>query len=129
MKRKFSNNLICKAIDFARAAREELGDALGDEHIERMFDAFDPSLRRQIFMEMLSGHSGGVMRVRLVDSNNRNKIGAIKAIRSVARLGLKEAKDVADSADLSIGVIEGNWSSEHYNQLKRELANTGYDLV
>jgi hypothetical protein len=129
MKRKFSNNLIWRAIDFARAAREELGDALGDEHIERMFDAFDPSLRRQIFMEMLMGHSGGVMRLKLVDPNNRKKIEAIKAIRSVTYFGLKEAKDVVEAADQHIGIIDGNWSTNQYNELKRELDNTGYELV
>jgi tryptophan synthase alpha subunit len=129
MKRKFSQNLIWKAMDFVRAAKEELGDELGDERIERMFDAFDPSLQRQIFMEMLMGHTGGVMRVKPVWSDGRQKIAAIKAIRSVTRFGLREAKDVADAADQSVGIIEGNWSSEHYNQLKRELANTGYDLV
>lgn len=129
MKRKFSQNLIWKAIDFSRAAREELGEALGDEHIERMFDAFDPGLRRQIFMEMLMGHSGGVMRVKCVNTDTRNKIAAIKAIRSVTRFGLREAKDVADAADQHIGVIDGNWSTDDYNQLKRELHNTGYELV
>lgn len=129
MKRKFSQNLIWKAMDFARAAREELGDELGDEHVERMFDAFDPSLRRQIFMEMLMGHTGGVMRVKRVDPNINGMINAIKAIRSVTRFSLKEAKDVAEAADNGVGIIEGSWSSEHYNQLKRELANTGYDLV
>jgi hypothetical protein len=129
MKRKFSQNLIWRAIDFARVAREELGDALGDEHIERMFDAFDPGLRRQIFMEMLMGHNGGVMRVKLVDHDNRKKIEAIKAIRSVTRFGLKEAKDVTEAADQHIGVIEGTWSTDQYNELKRELANTGYELL
>lgn len=129
MKRKFSQNLIWKAMEFARAAREELGDALGDEHVERMFDAFDPSLRRQIFMEMLMTHTGGVMRVKLVDSNNRNRVAAVKAIRWVARLGLKEAVEVTNAADEGVGVIEGNWSSEKYNELKRELVNTGYELV
>jgi len=129
MKRKFSNNLIWKAMDFACAAKEDLGDALGDEHIERMFDAFDPSLQRQIFMEMLMGHTGGVMRVKAVWSDGKQKIEAIKAVRSVTRFGLREAKDVIDAADQNIGVIEGSWSSEHYNQLKRELANTGYELV
>lgn len=130
MKRKFSQNLIWKAMDFVRAAREELGDELGDERIERMFDAFDPSLQRQIFMEMLMGHNGGVLRVkRINNAGNGSKISAIKAIRSVTRFGLKEAKDVADAADQNIGVIDGTWSVEHYNQLRRELAGTGYDLV
>lgn len=129
MKRKFSQQLIWKAQEFVRAVKEELGDELGEEHIERMFDAFDPGLRRQMFMEMLMGHAGGAMRVRAVWAAGKNKIGAIKAVRSVSRFGLKEAKDIVDAADASVGVIEGSWSIEEYYHLKRELANTGYELV
>lgn len=129
MKRKFSQQLIWKAQEFARAAKEELGDELGDERVCAMFDAFDPSLQRQMFMELLMGHSGGTMRVRLVDNNTRNKIGAIKAVRTVTRFGLKEAKDVVDAADNHIGVIDGNWNTEDYNKLKYELQNTGYELA
>jgi ribosomal protein L7/L12 len=129
MKRKFSQQFIWKAIEFTRAAREELGNELGDERVEAMFDAFDPSLRRQILMELLSGHSGGAMRVKR-NSESRNKILAIKHIRAVTGFGLREAKDVVDAADdHDIGVIKGGWSTEQYNQLKLELANTGYDLV
>lgn len=129
MKRKFSQQLIWKAQEFARAAKEELGEELGDERVCAMFDAFDPSLQRQMFMELLMGHSGGTMRIRLADNTIRNKIGAIKAVRSVTRFGLKEAKDVVDDADNHISVIDGNWNTEDYNQLKRELINTGYELL
>lgn len=129
MKRKFSQQLIWKAQEFARAAKEELGEELGDKRVCAMFNAFDPSLQRQMFMELLMGHSGGTMRVRLVDNNTRNKIGAIKAVRSVTGFGLKEAKDVVDDADKHVSVIDGNWSTEDYNRLKRELINTGYDLL
>lgn len=129
MKRKFSQQLIWKAQEFARAAKEELGDELGDERVTAMFDAFDPSLQRQMFMEMLMGHSGGTLRVRLIDNTIRNKINAIKAVRSVTRFGLREAKLVIESADTDIGIIEGNWGTEHYNLLKRELVGTGYTLV
>lgn len=129
MKRKFSQQLIWKAQEFARAAKEELGDELGEQQVCAMFDAFDPSLQRQMFMELLMGHSGGTMRVRLVDNTIRNKIGAIKAVRTVTRFGLKEAKDVVDAADNHIGVIDGNWNTEEYTRLKYELQNTGYELV
>ena len=129
MKRKFSQNLVWHAMDFARAAREELGEELGDERVEAMFDAFDPSLRRQILMELLTGHAGGSMRVRAAWSEGKQKINAIKAVRSVTRFGLKEAKDVLDAADNHIGVIEGGWSTEQYNQLRRELEGTGYELL
>lgn len=129
MKRKFSKQLIWKAQEFARAAKEELGDELGEERVCAMFDAFDPSLQRQIFMEMLRGHSGGVMRVRLKSSDHRDKIRAIKAIRAVTGFGIKEAKDIADTADNGIGIIEGYWSTEEYYNLQRELVNTGYELL
>ena len=129
MKRKFSQQLIWKAQEFARAAKEELGEELGDERVCAMFDAFDPSLQRQMFMELLMGHSGGTMRIQLVDNTTRNKIGAIKAVRSVTGFGLKEAKDVVDDADNHVSVIDGNWSTEDYNQLNRELINTGYALL
>lgn len=129
MKRKFSQQLIWKAQEFARAAKEELGEELGEERVCAMFDAFDPSLQRQMFMELLMGHSGGTMRIRAVWTNGKQKINAIKAVRSVTRFGLKEAKDVIDLADVGIGVIEGNWSTEDYNQLQRELINTGYELL
>jgi hypothetical protein len=129
MKRKFSQQLIWKAQEFARAAKEELGEELGEERVCAMFDAFDPSLQRQMFMELLMGHSGGTMRIRAVWTNGKQKINAIKAVRSVTRFGLKEAKDVIDLADVGVSIIEGNWKTEDYNQLQRELINTGYELL
>jgi len=86
-------------------------------------------LQRQMFMELLMGHAGGAMRVRAVWPDGKQKINAIKAVRSVTRFGLKEAKDVVDAADNHISVIDGNWSTVDYNQLKRELINTGYELL
>ena len=129
MKRKFSQQLIWKAQEFARAAKEELGEELGDKRVCAMFDAFDPSLQRQMFMELLMGHSGGTMRVRAVWPDGKQKINAIKAVRTVTHFGLREAKDVIDTADIGVAVIDGNWSTEDYNQLKRELINTGYELL
>jgi ribosomal protein L7/L12 len=129
MKRKFSEQFIWKAQEFIRAAKEELGEELGDERVCAMFDAFDPSLQRQMFMELLMGHSGGNMCVRAVWSSGKQKIEAIKAVRNVTRFGLKEAKDVIDIADNSVSIIQGNWSTVDYNSLKLALQNTGYELV
>lgn len=75
------------------------------------------------------GYGGGTMRVRCVWRDGKQKINAIKAVRSVTRFGLKEAKDVINAADQNIGIIDGNWSTEQYNLLKHELRNTGYELV
>ena len=129
MKLKYSQNLIWKAQEFARTAKEELGEELGEERVSAMFDAFDPGLQRQMFMMMLMGHNGGAMRVKAVKSEGKQKITAIKAIRSVTRFGLKEAKDVIDTADEYVAVIEGNWSNDAYDTLKRELDGTGYELL
>ena len=129
MKLKYSQNLIWKAQEFARAAKEELGEELGEERVCAMFDAFDPGLQRQMFMMMLMGHNGGAMRVRAVWTSGKKKIEAIKAVRMVTRLGLREAKDVIDTADDYVAVIEGSWSNDNYNTLKRELDGTGYELL
>lgn len=129
MRRKFSQNLIWKAIEFARTAKEELGDDLGEDRIAAMFDAFDPSLQRQLLMEMMMGHTGGSMRIRLIDPNNRQAINAIKAVRGATRYGLREAKDIIDAAHQNISVIDGSWDSDTYYQLKRDLVGTGYELL
>lgn len=127
--RKFSQELIWRAREFSRAAKQELGDELGDERVCAMFDAFDHSLRRQMFMDLLTGHLSGSMRVRAVWLDQKQKIPAVKAIRSVTGLGLKEAKVVIDAADQGIGVIDGNWDTEYYNKLRHALRDTGYDLL
>lgn len=127
MKRKFSQQFIWAARDFIRAAKDELGSEFEEDKVDAMLDAFDPSLKKQIFLELLIG--GNQLRIRKISTSVSNKIQAIKAVRAVTGFGLKEAKDTVDMADLHTTKIDGDWTSEDYNKLSRELVGTGYELV
>ena len=96
---KFSSELIYSAVNFMQIANRELGD-IADEKIEAMFDTFDPALRRQILMHMIKGDITGPIRVRFDHTHtHRNKIQAIKAVRWISGMGLKEAKDFVEEAE------------------------------
>jgi hypothetical protein len=127
---KYSSELIYAAVGFMQAANKELGD-IADEKIEAIFDAFDPSLRRQILMLMIKGELYGPVRIRLEPGHKQNyKINAIKEIRAFSGFGLKEAKDLVDLADSGkIATIEGTFSMDQRSKLKTALAGTGYEVV
>jgi len=129
MKRKYSSKLIYNAAEFLRAANEELEDGLGEEQVYAMLDAFDPALKRQLLMEMLMGNIGGPMRVQAVWKDGKQKINAIKEIRAATGFGLKEAKEVVDTADYGVGEIPGDWDANAHNRLAYALQGTGYGLV
>jgi hypothetical protein len=127
---KFSSELIYSAVNFVQVANRELGD-IADEKIEAMFDAFDPALRRQILMHMIKGDITGPIRIRF-DSSTKlpQKIQAIKAVRWISGMGLKEAKDFVEEAESGqIAVMNGNFDAKQRRQLSAELANTGYEVV
>lgn len=127
MKRKFSQQFVWAARDFIRAAKEELGHEFEENKVDAMLDAFDTSLKKQMFMEMLIGSND--LRIRRTTMTNCNKIQVIKAIRSLTGFGLKESKDIMDAADIKTTKIDGDWTSDDYNKLSRELVGTGYELV
>ena len=127
---KFSSELIYSAVNFVQVANRELGD-IADEKIEAMFDAFDPALRRQILMHMIKGDITGPIRIRF-DSSTKlpQKIQAIKAVRWISGMGLKEAKDFVEEAESGqIAVMNGNFDAKQRRQFSAELANTGYEIV
>lgn len=51
-----------------------------------------------------------------------NKIGVIKAVREITQLGLKEAKDMVDSAPK---VIKENVSKEEAEEMKKKIEEAG----
>jgi ribosomal protein L7/L12 len=60
----------------------------------------------------------------------KQRITAIKEVRSMTRFGLKEAKDVLDLADEGrTSIIEGDWTSEQRDALSKSLRGTGYIVV
>lgn len=126
---KYSSELIYAAVGFMQAANKEIGD-IADEKIEAMFDAFDPSLRRQILMMMIKGEVSGPMRIKRGAAKQYFKINAIKEIRAITGFGLKEAKDVTDTADIGeTAVIQGNFTIDQRQKLAAGLAGTGYEVL
>jgi ribosomal protein L7/L12 len=127
---KFSKELIFSAVNFMQAANQELGD-IAEEKIEAMFDAFDPSLRRQILMHMIKGEIAGPIRVKFNRTHSQsNKIQAIKAVRFVSGMGLKEAKDFVELAEAGqVAVMNGNFDIKLRNQFANELIGSGYEVV
>ena len=126
---KYSRNLIFSAVDFMRVVAEELGEELSEDRIDAMFDAFDPSLKKQILMEMIKGNIGNRIRLQITDHENRQMINAIKAVRATTGFGLKETKDIVDSAAAGKVIdIPGEYDREQCKQLSNNLIGTGYRL-
>lgn len=128
MNKKYSKEFIIKTIGFIRDAKNEMGDELGEERVYAMLDAFDPSLKRHVLMELLTGNGSGDIFIKRTGGKNL-KIHAVKVIRGAIRLSLKEAKEVTDIADSGlVAKIQGNYSYELRNQLAQDLVGTGYEI-
>tara|TARA_R110000868_G_scaffold733_7_gene5366 strand:- start:3121 stop:3513 length:393 start_codon:yes stop_codon:yes gene_type:complete len=126
---KFSNRIVAAAIAFIRLAREEEGD-MGAARVYAMMDAFDPDLRDEIMLRLIINDMTGPIRIVLTHDAVKQKIAAIKEIRGVCRLGLRESKDITDFADeVGTAVIDGNWSTEQKDALSKGLRNTGYTVL
>ena len=126
---KFSNAIFTAALNFIRLAREEEGD-MGAERVYAMMDAFDPDLRDEVMLRLIINDTTGPIRIVLQHENIRQKINAIKEIRSVTRLGLKESKDITDLADEGRqATIQGDWTAEQRDTLSKGLHGTGYAVV
>lgn len=61
----------------------------------------------------------------IIKSIGTNKIAVIKAVRSITGLGLKEAKDLVESAPV---VIKEKVSKENANSLLDSLKTTGAEI-
>jgi ribosomal protein L7/L12 len=126
---KFSNAIFTAALNFIRLAREEEGD-MGAERVYAMMDAFDPDLRDEVMLRLIINDTTGPIRIVMQHDGIKQKITAIKEIRSMTRFGLKEAKDIADLADEGRpAIIEGDWTAEQKDALSKGLRGTGYAVV
>jgi ribosomal protein L7/L12 len=126
---KFSNELFHAALNFIRLAREEEDD-MGAARVYAMMDAFDPDLRDEIMLRLIINDTTGPIRIVMQHEGIKQKINAIKELRSVTRFGLREAKDVLDLADEGrAAIIEGDWTAEQKDALSKGLRGTGYAVV
>ena len=126
---KFSNAIFNAALNFIRLAREEEGD-MGAARVYAMMDAFDPDLRDEIMLRLIINDTTGPIRIVMQHEGIKQKITAIKEVRSMTRFGLREAKDVLDLADEGrTSIIEGDWTAEQRDALSKSLRGTGYIVV
>lgn len=129
MNYKFSNAIFTAALNFIRLAREEEGD-MGAARVYAMMDAFDTDLRDEIMLRLIINDTTGPIRIVMQHEGIKQKINAIKEVRSMTRFGLKEAKDVLDLADEGRNaIIEGDWTAEQRDALSKSLRGTGYAVV
>jgi ribosomal protein L7/L12 len=126
---KFSNAIFNAALNFIRLAREEEGD-MGAARVYAMMDAFDPDLRDEIMLRLIINDTTGPIRIVMQHEGIKQKINAIKEVRSMTRFGLRETKDILDLADEGRNaIIEGDWTAEQRDALSKSLRGTGYAVV
>jgi len=130
MKQKYSRRVIFAAAEFMRSVNDEFEGGLESEQVDAMFDAFDPALKKQLFMEMLMGNVGSKIGITRVNSNDPvQKIQAIKEVRGLTGLGLKEAKDLVEASDYKVMMIEGTFDAQSVSKFSAALLPTGYKVV
>lgn len=104
-------DLIGASISFMQTVADIYGAEQGMELWSTIADTIDPTLKGEVFMAMLTGaHERNNITVRNPFMGPiSDKVGLIRCIRTYdrRRLGLKEAKDIADSlADAGRVVLE-----------------------
>lgn len=88
------DELVSASLYFLQALGNHYGSESAMEAWAKIADTVDPDLKAEIFSAMLTGSSGGFIKV--VSLGTANGIELIKAIRTYdkRRLGLKEGKDM-----------------------------------
>lgn len=89
--------MIRESIAFMEAITQVYGEAKGEEMWDTIVTTLAPSVKRQILMTMLKGNYATGIQLRGF-YGQPNKVLAIKMVREVTKLGLKEAKDIVDRA-------------------------------
>lgn len=131
MSNGYSRNLLHAALDFLRAANREMPEGLGQERVYAMMDAFDPSLKKHMLMELMGlDNPGNTIRIERVGQQVQ-QINAIKAIRAATGFGLREAKDVVDNANTGMVAVAltRKMKSYEWDQLRTDLSKCGYRLL
>ena len=116
---------------FMKSVRAQYGeDVFTQERMYKMLDSFDTELKYQVMEDLITDNSKENVCIRLTRATNRKRIEAIKYIRQATGLGLKEAKQVTDTADADgVGVISGVWDMHIIDELSKNLEDTGYEVI
>ena len=112
-----NEQLIMDGLRFLESITRVYGAEEGQQVWLKIGEALGDDLKGQIFFRMLTGESAS--RVWVQAATCTQAVAAIKAIRSAAGLGLKEAKDIWDMSKEQPVKIEVTGSSQ-----RRELIAT-----
>ena len=94
---EIKEKMIQECFMFMESIYKYYGADKGEEMWDTIVLTLDPSMKRQILMKMLTKDFTGRIIIRGYRGECR-KVPAIKAVRNITGLGLKEAKDLVDRA-------------------------------
>jgi len=117
-------DILQHGINFIRSITEAYGGDEGMKLWDSIASVLDPDVKGQIFFALLTGDFNGQITISDYKTNS-DRIFRIKAIRFVASLGLKEAKDL-DDALVSGRTIKLNVNPQKRNEMLSELRNAGF---
>lgn len=129
--------LVNDGLNFLESMNRVYGAERAHELWLGMKDAMGREVQMEIFNAMLKGDTGNTIRFRVIPSNTYHAVNTIKAIREYTGLGLKEAKDIWDTAKDT-----GQWTQIKYdpiynksdtptqfkNRIKRSLREFGHEV-
>lgn len=119
-------DVIQSGINFLRSITEAYGNDEGMQLWENIAKILDPDVKGQIFFALLTGQYNGIINIHS-SVPNANKVWRIKALRAVANLSLKEAKELCDTLD-SGKAIKLNVDPKTRNSALSELRNAGFHV-
>ncbi len=99
--------ILQSGMHFMRAITEAYGAEEGMRLWDTIAGTLDPDIKGKIFIALLTGEYNDQLTIQLDMVKYRqyvNRVEGIKAIRYVAGLGLKEAKDLHDN--MALGKVE-----------------------
>lgn len=99
--------ILQSGMHFMRAITEAYGSEVGMRLWDTIASTLDPDIKGKIFIAMLTGEYNDQLTIQLDMVKYRqyvNRVEGIKAIRTVAGLGLKESKDLHDN--MVLGKVE-----------------------
>lgn len=123
---QYKQDIIQSGINFMRSITEAYGTDDGMKLWDTIADTLDPEIKGQILFALLTGDYSGSITLTGA-SPISDKVALIKALRNVANLSLKEAKDMCDMV-LTGTPQKIQVNTKNRNGVLRELRDAGFNV-
>jgi Ribosomal protein L7/L12 C-terminal domain len=120
--------IITDGMQFMRSITEAYGADAGMQLWDTIASTLDPDVKGQIFFAMITGQYDTKLHISVkmpAPGQAYNAVQAIKAIRTVTGLGLKEAKDMWDNMKDNGARVTLTVDADKHKQARTELINGG----